>query len=247
MKQNIIYGKNTVIEALRSNVHLDKIFISQGKKDAAINQLARERGVPVREVNRRKLKELVGHENHQGVVAMITQAAYGSISDMLECARQKSMPPTIVLLDEIQDPHNLGAIARSADAFGIHGIIIPKDRSVGLTDTVAKTSAGAIHHITIARVTNLARTIDELKNQGLWILGTDQNSTQKINEVDLTLPLGIVIGSEGKGIRRLIKEKCDFLVQLPMHGKINSLNASVAAAIVFWEIQRRRSHTDKIT
>ena len=242
--KSLIYGKNPVNEALQTHQPIEKIFIAQGLKKSTliiIKEFARQRNIPLREVHRRKLNELTGHENHQGIVAILSKAEYGTIADILNAAHQKNEPPLIAILDEIQDPHNLGAIIRSADAFGIHGIIIPKDRSVGFTETVAKTSAGAISHVVLTRITNLAQTIDGLKQQGLWIVGADQHSAQKINEVDYSLPLGIVVGSEGRGIRRLIKEKCDFLVQIPMFGKINSLNASVAAAILFWEIRRRRT------
>lgn len=243
MNKKIISGKNPIIEALQANLPLTKIFIARGVKKATSNlikRLASQSGIPLRELARTKLTELVGHEDHQGIVAILSQSPYGTIDDILTAAHQRNEPLLIAILDEIQDPHNLGAIIRSADAFGIHGIIIPKHRSVGLTETVAKTSAGAISHIAVARVTNLAQTIEELKQKGLWIVGADQTSTQKIDELDVKLPLGIVIGSEGKGIRRLVKEKCDLLIQIPMYGKINSLNASVAAAVIFWEIRRQR-------
>lgn len=243
MNKKIIFGKNPIIEALQANLPLTKIFIARGVKKATSNlikRLASQSGIPLRELARTKLTELVGHEDHQGIVAILSQSPYGTIDDILTAAHQRNEPLLIAILDEIQDPHNLGAIIRSADAFGIHGIIIPKHRSVGLTETVAKTSAGAISHIAVARVTNLAQTIEELKQKGLWIVGADQTSTQKIDELDVKLPLGIVIGSEGKGIRRLVKEKCDLLIQIPMYGKINSLNASVAAAVIFWEIRRQR-------
>ncbi len=240
---SIIYGKNTVIEALKAGQPLEKIFIAQGIKPGNVNavKLAASAGnIPIREVNRKKITELVGHVNHQGIVAIASEIGYRSLEDIFDIANKKNEPPLIALLDEIQDPHNLGAIMRSAEAFGLHGIIITKNRSVGLTETVAKISAGAIHHIAVIRVTNLSQTIEELKSRGIWIIGADQKSEQRIQDVDLTMPLGIIIGSEGKGIRRLIREKCDFLVQIPMTGKINSLNASVAAAIVFWEVSRKK-------
>ncbi|MBD3287973.1 23S rRNA (guanosine(2251)-2'-O)-methyltransferase RlmB [candidate division KSB1 bacterium] len=240
---NIIYGKNAVIEALNVGQSLEKIFIARGLKPGnvrAVRQAARRRNVSIREVNRRKIDDMTGNNHHQGIMAIVPRISYHSIEDIFEVANKKNEPPLISLLDEIQDPHNLGAIVRSAEAFGLHGIIIPKNRSVGLTDTVAKTSAGAIHHLPVARVTNLSQIIEELKSRGLWIVGADQHSEQRIQDVDLTMPLGIVIGSEGKGIRRLIREKCDFLVQIPMCGKINSLNASVAAALIFWEVHRKK-------
>lgn len=240
---SIIYGKNAVIEALKGGQPLEKVIIAQGIKPANVNAVrheAKARNIPVREVNRKKITEMAGHVNHQGIVAVAGEIAYRSLDYIFKVAEEKNEPPLVALLDEIQDPHNLGAIMRSAEAFGLHGIIIPKNRSVGLTDTVAKTSAGAIHHIPVARVTNLSRTIEELKSRELWIVGADQKSEQRIHDVDLTMPLGIVVGSEGKGIRRLVREKCDFLVQIPMTGKINSLNASVAAAILFWEVCRKK-------
>jgi len=241
---NFIYGKNPVIEALLAEQQpLDKIYFASEitkKTVAEIIRLAKKRGVPVRESSRRKLTELVGHEQHQGIVALISAVQYATLDDMLNRARQHHEKPVIVMLDEIQDPHNLGAIIRSADAFGLHGIILPKDRAAGLTDTVAKTSAGAVHHVAIARVTNLVQTLDQLKKDGFWIVGADQRSDKFITDIDTKLPLCIVIGSEGKGIRRLVKEQCDFLVRIPMFGRMNSLNASVAAAILFWEVRKKR-------
>ena len=242
--KNLIYGKNPIKEALLSNQPIEKIFIAQSLKKSTADffrKLATQKNIPLRVADRNKLKELVGQKNHQGIIAILSQTQYATIDEILTIAQQKNEPPLIAILDEIQDPHNLGAIIRSAETFGLHGIIITKDRSVGLTDTVAKISAGAINHIVVARVTNLAQTIDELKQQGLWFVGADQNSSQRIDEVDVRLPMGIIIGSEGKGIRRLVKEKCDFLVRIPMYGQINSLNASVAAGIMFWEVRRRRA------
>lgn len=244
-ERKIIYGKNPVKEAIEASQPLTKIFIAHGlfKSSAdVLKELAKKRNVPIREVPRAKLTTLVGHDRHQGIVALISSAEYGSIDDVFCHARQKNEPPLIALLDEIQDPHNFGAIIRSAEAFGIHGIIIPKDRSVGITDAVAKTSAGAFAHVIVARVINLAQTMEQLKREGLWLVAADQNAISQIDEVDYKQPLGVVIGSEGKGVRRLIKEKCDFLVRIPMVGKINSLNTSVAAAILFWEIQRQRKN-----
>ena len=241
---NIIYGKNPIIEALESGQPINKIYLSRGAKnqvDKKIIQLARQHGIPVRELDRRKLIELAGHEKNQGVVAVLTDVVYRTIEDIFNRAAQRNEAPLIALLDEIQDPHNFGAIIRSAEAFGFHGIIIPKDRSAGITDTVAKTSAGAVSHLPIARVTNLAQTIKELKKNNVWIAGADQNAEQSFYEADLNRSLAVVIGSEGKGMRRLVRENCDFLVRIPMSGKINSLNASVAAALVFCEARKQRS------
>jgi len=240
---NIIYGKNPVVEALEAGQSINKIYLASGPKnpvDKKIIQLARQNEIPVREVDRRKLIELAGHDRTQGVVAVLTEIVYSAIEDIFYRSAHNNEAPLIAILDEIQDPHNFGAIIRSAEAFGFHGIIIPKDRSVGITDTVAKTSAGAVSYLAIARVTNLARTMKGLKTNNVWIAGADQEAEINFYEADLNRPLAIVIGSEGKGIRRLIKEKCDFLVRIPMVGRINSLNASVAAALIFCEARRQR-------
>jgi len=238
-----IYGKNPIKEALEAGQAINKIFIVRGNKspaDRKIIQMARQRGIPIKETDSRKLSELTGQNRHQGIVAILMTVAYAEIDDIFKRAKEKNEPALIAILDEIQDPHNLGAIIRSAEAFGFHGIIIPKDRSVGLTDTVAKTSAGAVAHLPIVRVSNLARTIDDLKDEGVWIAGADQDAEMAFYKMDLNRSLGVVIGSEGKGIRRLIKKKCDFLVRIPMFGNVNSLNASVAAALVFCEARKQR-------
>ena len=239
----IIYGKNPVKEALESDQPVNKIYIIKGKKTPYISKLfqsARQKGIPVREIEKNKLQELAGNSGHQGVVAVLSQVSYSEIEDIFRRAKEKNESPLIAILDELQDPHNLGAIIRSAEAFGFHGIVFSKDRSAGLTETVTKTSAGAVVHIPVVRVTNLARTIDELKNHGLWIAGTVQEANDLFFEVDLNRSLGIVVGCEGKGIRSLIKKKCDFMVSIPLVGKVNSLNASVAAAIVFCEARMQR-------
>jgi len=240
----IIYGKNPVVEALEAGLPIQKIYIADGgqqRRDQRIERLAQSRGVPIRHVDRKKLVELAGEQNTQGIVAIVPDFGYSEPESVLEFACQKSEPLLCVILDEIQDPHNLGAIIRSAEAFGFHGIFIPKDRSAGISDVVAKTSAGAISHMPIVRVTNLARQIDSLKEQGIWIAGADQHAVASYYESNLTGPLGVVIGSEEKGMRRLIREKCDFLVRIPMVGKINSLNASVAAALLFAEVRKQRT------
>ena len=240
---NIIYGKNPVIEALESGQSINKIYLASGPKksvDKKIIQLARMRGIPVREVDRRKLFELAGNEKNQGVVAVLTEIVYSTIEDIFSRASQRNELSLIAILDEIQDPHNFGAIIRSAEAFGFHGIIIPKDRSVGITETVAKTSAGAVSLIPIVRVPNLAQLIKTLKAENIWIAGTDQQAEMSLFDADLNRPLAVVIGSEGRGMRRLVKENCDFLVRIPMAGKINSLNASVAAALIFCEARMQR-------
>jgi len=241
---NLICGKNPVLEALEAGQSINKIYFSTGHKnfvDKKIIQLARHKGIPIREVARNKLIDLAGHDKTQGIVAIISEYAYSTISDILNRSIEQQEAPLITVLDEIQDPHNFGAIIRSAEAFGFHGIIIPKHRSVGITDTVVKTSAGAIFHVPIARVNNLATTIKGLKTNSCWVAGADQEAEMSVHEADLNRPLAVIIGSEGKGMHRLIKEKCDFLVRIPMFGKINSLNASVAAALIFCEARRQRS------
>ena len=240
---NIISGKNPVLEALEAGQAINKIYLASGPKnpvDRKIMQLARQNGIPVREVDRRKLAEIAGHDKTQGVVAVVMEYAYASIEDIFKHSQSRNEAPLLAILDEIQDPHNFGAIIRSAEAFGFHGIIISKDRSVGITETVVKTSAGAVAHLPIARVNNLATTIKELKKNNVWIAGTDQEANDSYFAADLNRSLAILIGSEGKGMRRLVKESCDFLVRIPMVGKINSLNASVAAALVFCEARKQR-------
>jgi len=240
---NIISGKNPVLEALEAGQAINKIYLASGPKnpvDRKIMQLARQNGIPVREVDRRKLAEIAGHDKTQGVVAVVMEYAYASIEDIFKHSQSRNEAPLLAILDEIQDPHNFGAIIRSAEAFGFHGIIISKDRSVGITETVVKTSAGAVAHLPIARVNYLATTIKELKKNNVWIAGTDQEANDSYFAADLNRSLAILIGSEGKGMRRLVKESCDFLVRIPMVGKINSLNASVAAALVFCEARKQR-------
>jgi 23S rRNA (guanosine2251-2'-O)-methyltransferase len=240
---NIIYGKNPIIEALEAGQTFNKIYLASGQKNPVerkIIQLARQNGIPVREVDRKKLIEMAGHDKTQGVVAILSEAVYSTIEDIFNRAMQQKKAPLIAILDEIQDPHNFGAIIRSAEAFGFHGIIIAKDRSVGITETVAKTSAGAVSHLPIVRVQNLVQLIKELKANNVWIAGADQQAAMSIYEADLNRSLAVVIGSEGKGMRRLVKGCCDFLIRIPMVGHINSLNASVAAALIFCEAMRQR-------
>ncbi len=240
---HIISGRNPVIEALQAGRPINKIFLVSGPKsgmDIKIVQLARERGIPIREVDRKKLQELAGHDHFQNVVAVLMELGYSSEEALFERAVQRHEPPLIAVLDEIQDPHNLGAIIRSAEAFGFHGVVIPKDRSVGLTDTVAKTSAGAVAHLPVVRVTNLARWLESIKRQHIWVAGADQQAELSLFQADLNRALAVVIGSEGKGMRRLVRERCDFLIRIPMVGQINSLNASVAAALIFCEARKQR-------
>lgn len=242
MSADIIMGKNPVLEALKSGRDINKIFIAEGSQGGQMQQvigLAKASNVFVQFVPKKKLDQMA-EGNHQGVVAQVAAYQYAEIDDLFRAAENKNEAPFFLLLDEIEDPHNLGSIMRTADAVGAHGIIIPKRRAVGLTATVAKASTGAIEHIPVVRVTNMARTIDELKEKGVWIAGTDAKGSDDYRRFDGTLPLGLVIGSEGKGMGRLIREKCDFLIHLPMAGHVTSLNASVAAALLMYEVYRKR-------
>ncbi|MEH7383207.1 23S rRNA (guanosine(2251)-2'-O)-methyltransferase RlmB [Bacillus sp. JJ1533] len=243
MASDYTIGKNPVIEALKSERDINKIWIAEGSSKGQMNQvlsLARERNVMVQFVPKKKIDQMV-EGNHQGVVAQVAAYEYAEVDDILDLAKERNEAPFIILLDELEDPHNLGSILRTADAVGAHGVIIPKRRAVGLTATVAKASTGAIEYIPVARVTNLARTIDELKDRGVWIVGTDAKGTEDYRNVDGKMPIGLIIGSEGKGMGRLVKEKCDFLLRLPMQGKVTSLNASVAASLLMYEVYRKRN------
>jgi 23S rRNA (guanosine2251-2'-O)-methyltransferase len=242
VSQDFIIGKNPVLEALRAERDINKIFIAEGSQGGQMQQvigLAKTNGVLVQFVPKKKLDQMA-EGIHQGVVAAVAAYEYAEVDDLFAAAEKKNEAPFFLLLDEIEDPHNLGSIMRTADAVGAHGIIIPKRRAVGLTATVAKASTGAIEHIPVARVTNLARTIDELKEKGVWIAGTDAKGSEDYRRFDGTMPLGLVIGSEGKGMGRLIRDKCDFLIHLPMAGHVTSLNASVAAALLMYEVYRKR-------
>ncbi|SES17168.1 23S rRNA (guanosine(2251)-2'-O)-methyltransferase RlmB [Salipaludibacillus aurantiacus] len=242
-KQDLIAGKNPVLEALKGDHTINKIWIAEGSQKGQMNQvisLSKKKKVQVQFVPKKKLDQMVDTDNHQGVAAQISAYEYQDIQVLFDRASKKGESPFFLLLDELEDPHNLGSILRTADAAGAHGVIIPKRRSVGLTSTVAKSSAGAIEHVPVARVTNLARTMEELKKQGLWFIGTDARGESDYREVDVNMPLCLVIGSEGKGMSRLVKEKCDFLVNIPLAGKVTSLNASVAASLLMYEVLRRR-------
>ncbi|GAA5417638.1 putative TrmH family tRNA/rRNA methyltransferase [Paraliobacillus ryukyuensis] len=242
MSEEWIVGKNPVIEALRSGRSINKLFISdQLNKQAAskLENLAKKQGVIVTRVPKQKLDKLVDG-NHQGVAASVAAYAYASLDELFARADQKQEAPFFIILDEIEDPHNLGSILRTADAVGAHGVIIPKRRAVGLTATVAKTSAGAIEYIPVVRVTNIAQTIEELKERHVWVVGTEAEGTEDYRVLEGTLPLALVIGNEGKGISKLVKDKCDWTVRLAMAGKVSSLNASVAASILMYEVYRKR-------
>lgn len=241
-QQGLIIGRNAVTEALRSGRAIDSLLVAKGERGGSIGRIiaqCRENGVVIKETDKRKLDKLCGGENHQGVAAWAAVHEYSDVEDILENARSKGEQPFIIICDEIEDPHNLGAIIRTADACGAHGIIIPKRRGVALTYAVGKVSAGAVEYVPVARVANLPSLIDELKEKGFWIYGADMDGT-RWDEQDYSGAVALVVGSEGKGISRLVREKCDFIVSLPMKGKINSLNASVAAGILMYEIAKHR-------
>ena len=242
-REDLIEGRNAVTEALRAGRNIDKIYIAKGEVDKTLGHIAsraRDMGIVVVEADRRKLDSMSVTHAHQGVVALAAVREYSSIDDILRIAEDRGEAPFVIVCDEISDPHNLGAIIRTAECVGVHGIIIPKRRSAGLTSIVGKTSAGAVEHMAVARVSNLTAAIKELKERGLWVYGTAANAPAGMWETDLTGPLCIVIGSEGDGMGRLVTENCDVLVSIPMHGKVNSLNASAAASILMYEVLRQR-------
>ena len=239
----VIEGRNAVIEALRAGVQIDKIFIMKGETDKTLGHIAstaRAAGIVVVDADRRKLDNMSRTHSHQGVIALASVRDYCSVEDILRSAADKGEAPLLVVCDEISDHHNLGAIIRTAECAGAHGIIIPKRRSAGLTAIVAKTSAGAVAHMPVARVPNIAALLKDLKKQGVWVFGTAAGGNTTLYDADLKGPAAIVIGSEGDGMTRLVTENCDFLVSIPMKGHINSLNASAAAAILLYEAVRQR-------
>ena len=238
-----IEGRNAVIEALRAGKNIDKLFILDGCQDGPVSTIKREAkkaDVQVRFVDKERLDMMSSTGHHQGVIARCAAYEYAQVDDILAAAKEKGEDPFIILLDNIEDPHNLGAIIRTANLAGAHGVIIPKNRAVGLTATVARTSAGALNYTPVAKVTNLARTIDDLKKQGIWFACADMDGVSMYDQ-DLTGPIGIVIGNEGEGVSRLVKEKCDYVCSIPMKGDIDSLNASVAAGVMMYEVVRRRT------
>lgn len=243
-QEEVIAGKHSVMEALRSGRTINKIWISdQAQKHLTqpIIAEAKKAGIIVQAADKRKLDQMAEGVQHQGVVAQVAAYDYVDLDEIFSRAEAKGEKPFILILDEIEDPHNLGSILRTADCTGVHGVIIPKRRSVGLTATVSKISAGAVEYVPVARVTNLAQTIEELKERGVWIVGTDVRATEDLYETNVfDSPVGLVIGNEAKGMGRLIRESCDVLLKLPMLGHINSLNASVAAGIFMYEVVRRR-------
>lgn len=241
-EQDLIIGRNACLEALKGGREIDTLFVAKGDRNGSIGVIigtAREKGIVIKEVDRRKLDSMCGSANHQGVAARAAAHKYADIEDILALAKEKGEDPFVIICDEIEDPHNLGAIIRTADACGAHGVIIPKRRGVSLTYAVGKVSAGAVEYVPVARVSNLPSAIDDLKKKGFWIYGADMDGTPW-DKQDYSGAVALVVGSEGKGISRLVKEKCDFIVSLPMKGKINSLNASVAAGILMYEVIKNR-------
>ncbi len=241
-QNNIICGRNPVLEAIRSGREIDRLFVAHGVSGGSISEIiakCSKKGILIKEISPQKLDYYCGGANHQGVAVMFATQEYSTVEDILALARERNEMPFIIVCDEIEDPHNLGAIIRTAEAGGVHGIIIPKRRSASLNVTVAKAACGALEYMKVARVTNIANTIDQLKQEGVWVFGADMDGTD-FEKIDFNIPCAIVIGNEGKGIGTLTAKKCDGIVSLPMLGKINSLNASVAAGILIYEVVKRR-------
>lgn len=239
---NLVIGRNAVMELLKSGREIECISVAKGEREGSVTRilaLAREKGVVVKNVDRKKLDFMCAGANHQGVCASVPAHEYSSVEEILEYAKEKNEPPFIIICDEIEDSHNLGAIIRTAEACGVHGVIIPKRRNVGLNFVVSKTSCGALEYVKVARVGNLASTIEDLKKKNIWIYCADMDG-QPWCKTDFSGGCALVVGSEGKGVGRLIKEKCDVTVSLPMRGQVNSLNASVAAGVIMYEIARQR-------
>ena len=239
-----IYGRKPVLEAIRSaNRSMKHLYLLQGSRDGVLNQIeahAKAKGVPIHLETRHRMDILAGTDKHQGVMAVVDSYQYADLQDLLDITQKKNEPAFLLLLDEIEDPHNLGAILRSADAAGVHGVVIPKHRAAAVNATVVKASAGAAEHVATVQVTNLNETIQKLKDANVWVVGTDGEATKNFYEYDFRQPVAIVIGNEGHGLRRLVKENCDETVRIPMAGQMSSLNASVAAALVLFEVTRQR-------
>ena len=242
LPEDMVAGRNAVMEALKGRRSVNKLMIANGSTEGSIKEIiavAKNKGVNIQYWDRSKLDSIARGIRHQGVLAQVAPVQYAELEDILQVAKDRNEPPFIVLLDELEDPHNLGAILRTADAAGVHGVLIPKHRSCPLSATVAKTSAGAVEHVPVARVGNLVQTIKKLKQEGLWVAAADMDG-KDYYDTDLTGPLLLIIGSEGQGVGRLVKEQCDFVVRIPMVGKINSLNASVAGSILMYEAMKQR-------
>jgi 23S rRNA (guanosine2251-2'-O)-methyltransferase len=248
MSEEFVAGRNSVAEVLKSGRSINKILVAKGERHGAIKEIigqARSQGLVVQEVDPAKLDQITEGMRHQGVVAMVAPVAYAELEDILGKAQESGEQPFIVLLDELEDPHNVGAILRTSDATGVHGVLLPKRRSSPLTATVAKTSAGAVEYVPVARIGNISQTLKKLKKQGLWVVGADMDGDKNYYEADLTGPIVVVVGSEGQGMGRLTKEECDFVVRIPMKGKITSLNASVACSLLLYEVLRQRELKNK--
>ena len=238
-----VEGRNSVLELLESGKDINKIFVTKGEKHGSINKIiamAKEKNIIIVEKDKRKMEEMAQNPNYQGVIAIVPPFEYCEIEDILEEAKQKNEDPFILILDGIEDPHNLGSIIRTAETAGVHGVIIPKRRAVAVNSTVNKVSAGAVEHMKIARVTNISDSIQKLKDAGLWICGTHIKAEKYYYDQDLTGPLGIVIGNEGSGMSEKVTKNCDFLVKIPMKGKVTSLNASVSTGIIIYEVFKQR-------
>ena len=240
---DIVFGRNSVIELLNSERTINKLFVQKGETHGALKKiidLAQEKHLIISQVHKAKLDEMTNYQNHQGVVAETTSYKYAEIDDILERAKDKNENAFVLIADGIEDPHNLGAMIRTAECMGVHGIIIPKRRAVSVNQTVAKVAAGALEHMLIARVNNINEAIRQLQDNGLWIVGTDASGRDDIDKVDMTCPIAVVIGSEGYGMAELTKKNCDFLAKIPMKGKITSLNASVSCGMLLYEVSRQR-------
>ena len=242
-REDMIEGRNAVAEALRAGRTIDKLFVARGETDRILARIvtrAREQGIVVTECDRRKLDAMSVTHAHQGIIAQAAMREYSSLEEILACAAERGEDPFVVVCDEIADPHNLGAVIRTAECAGAHGVVIPKRRSAGLTAVVDKASAGAAEHMRIARVPNIPNAVKELKKAGLWVYGADAAGSASLWDTSMTGPVCLIIGSEGFGMSRLVRESCDFLVNIPMRGKVTSLNASAAAAVMIYEVLRQR-------
>lgn len=243
VNENIVTGRNPVMEALRGERTVDKILIAKGEREGSILKIlamAKEKGIPVLEAERTRIETLSGTAGHQGVLAYVTPFEYSTVEDILALAEERNEPPCIVILDGVTDPHNVGAILRTACCCGAHGVILPKHNSCGMTPTLIKSSAGACEYMKVARVTNITDTVEELKKHNIWIYGTDGSAPADIYHTDLTGACAFVLGDEGRGISRLVREHCDFLVKIPMNGPLDSLNVSVAGAVILYESLRQK-------
>ena len=245
-----VEGRNSVLELLESGKDINKIFIAKGERHGSINKIiaiAKEKGIIIVEKDKRQMDEMAQNQNYQGVIAIVPPFEYCEIEDIIDYAKEKNEEPFVLILDGIEDPHNLGSIIRTAETAGVHGVIIPKRRAAAVNSTVNKTSAGAVEHMHIARVTNISDAIQKLKDEGLWICGTDINTEKYYYDQDLTGPLGIVIGNEGNGMSEKVRKNCDFLVKIPMKGKVTSLNASVSTGIVIYEAVEQKLRKCSVT